>query len=387
MILYEFEGKQLLEKVGVKIPKSYLVSSINDKVNLNPPLVLKAQVLSGKRVQAGGVVIIERGENLEDSFDLMFKKTINGEKVEKILVEEKIKYNGPEIYLSLSYDTDTRGPVLTLSQTGGTGVEEASTKSFHVDPLTRSVQSKDIDLPQQLLTSLINLFFDQDCLLIEINPLVKTDKGWVALDAKIKLDDSALGRHEEWSASWRIPRSNPGHTPSEREIEAKKIDRGDWRGVAGSTYFDLEGDIAVLASGGGGSLTAMDALIKAGGKAANYTEYSGNPPKEKVAKLTKIVLSKPGINGLWVVGAVANFTDIYETLSGFIDGLRQVEAELGIKFDFPIVIRRGGPRDKEAFAMLSKVKGFDLHLFGEETSITQSAKIMVDLAKKYVITS
>ena len=220
---------------------------------------------------------------------------------------------------------------------------------------------------------------------MEINPLVKTKEGlWVALDAKIKLDDTALKRHEEWQFP---PRSVPGYSPSQREIEAKKIDESDYRGTAGSAYFDLEGDIAVLASGGGASLTAMDALLKAGGKPANYTEYSGNPPKEKVTKLTKIVLSKPNLHGLWVVGAVANFTDIYETLSGFIEGFRQAQNELRTKFDFPIVIRRGGPRDKEAFEMLREVKDFDLHLYGEETSITESAKIMAELAEKYATTS
>ncbi len=138
-----------------------------------------------------------------------------------------------------------------------------------------------------------------------------------------------------------------------------------------------------MSSGGGASLTAMDALIKNGGKPANYTEYSGNPSKEKVQKLTKIVLSKPDLNGLWIVGAVANFTDVYETLSGIIEGLRETEKELGRKFHFPIVIRRGGPRDKEAFEMLRQVKDFDLHLYGEETSISQSAVIMAKLAKEY----
>ena len=127
----------------------------------------------------------------------------------------------------------------------------------------------------------------------------------------------------------------------------------------------------------------MDALIKEGGAPGNYTEYGGNPPKEKVEKLTKIVLSKPGLHGLWIVGAVANFTDIYETLSGFLKALRKVRP----KPKFPIVIRRGGPRDAEAFKMLKKVKDFDFHLFGQETSITESAEIMVKEAKRYASTS
>jgi len=123
--------------------------------------------------------------------------------------------------------------------------------------------------------------------------------------------------------------------------------------------------ILLFVFGGGVSLTAMDALIAAGGKPANFTEYSGNPRKRS-GKLTKIVLSKPKISGLWVVGTVAaNFTDIYQTLSGLIEGLREAQAELGKKFDFPIVIRRGGPRDTEAFEMLRQVKDFNLTLQGK----------------------
>ena len=138
-----------------------------------------------------------------------------------------------------------------------------------------------------------------------------------------------------------------------------------------------------MASGGGASLTAVDALIKEGGKPANYTEYSGNPSKEKVRKLTEIVLSKPNLNGLWVVGAIANFTDIYETMSGFVDGLREAEKTLNTKFKFPILIRRGGPKDKEAFQMLKSLKGLDLYIYGEEISIAESAKIMAKLASQY----
>jgi succinyl-CoA synthetase beta subunit len=266
---------------------------------------------------------------------------------------------------------------------------------FPIDPVTKSVgqssnklrdssaslQNDKLSLPEDLVSKLINLFFEIDATLLEINPLIKTKSGeYMALDAKIKLDDSAQGRHPEWKFP---PRSAPGHTPTQREIEAKKIDEGDYKGVAGSAFFDIDGDIAVMSSGGGASLTAMDALIKNGGKPANYTEYSGNPSKEKVQKLTKVVLSKPDLHGLWIVGAVANFTDVYETLSGIIEGLRETEKELGRKFDFPIVIRRGGPRDKEAFEMLRQVKDFDLHLYGEETSISQSAEIMARLAKEY----
>ena len=163
---------------------------------------------------------------------------------------------------------------------------------------------------------------------------------------------------------------------------AKEIDKNDHRGSAGSAYIELDGDIAIIAAGGGGSMVNMDALIALGGKPANYTEHSGNPPAEKLEKLTKIVLSKEGLNGCWFVGATANFTDIYETLAGFVDGLRSIKP----KPAYPIVVRRGGPRFEEAFEMLKEVgkkEGFDFHIFGPETPMTSTAKIVVDLVNNY----
>jgi citryl-CoA synthetase large subunit len=384
MILYEFEGKKILQDAGIEIPNFEVLEDSNQKLNLKFPVVLKAQVLSGKRADAGGIIMIETEQDLEKGLKELFSKTINKEKVQKVLVEEKANID-EEYYLSLSYDTETRGPILTVSSSGGTGIEERESKTYPVSPLNPKESLEGFDLlgiEKEVVFNLLTPFFEADLLLLEINPLVKNKDGvWMALDAKIKTDDTAKGRHPEWEFP---PRSAPGHNPTEREIEAKKIDEGDYRGTAGSTYFDLEGDIAILASGGGASITAMDALIAAGGKAANYTEYSGNPPKEKVERLTKIVLSKPNLHGLWIVGALANFTDIYETLSGFIEGLRYSEKELGRKIDYPIVIRRAGPNDKKAFEMLKKeAKDFDLHLYGEETSITASSEVVARLALKY----
>lgn len=415
MILYEFEGKKLLQQAGINIPKGQLVNkdslaSFQNDITIQTPLVLKAQVLSGKRAEAGGIVKVDNQQLLGSSLEELFGKTINSEKVEKVLVEELIEYFGPEYYLSISYDTDTRGPILTVSESGGTGVEKQEVKAFQIDPLTETIvippsgiqktESTWISdlIGDNIIKKLIKLFFDEDCLLLEINPLVKSKNEWIALDAKVKLDDDARSRHEDWSTSWWTPRSAPGHNPTQNEIEAKKIDQGDYRGTAGSAYFDLDGDIAILSSGGGVSLTAMDALINFGGKPANFTEYSGNPPKEKVVKLTKIVLNKqslrddgslkPNIHGLWIIGTVAaNFTDIYETLLGIVEALREVQKETGKQFGFPIIVRRGGPNQEQAYEMLRGVKDLNLILQGEETSITESAKVMTKEAKKYASTS
>ncbi|MBI2596606.1 acetate--CoA ligase family protein [Candidatus Daviesbacteria bacterium] len=406
MQLFEFEGKQLFKSCGINVPQSQLLESADQEVTLKLPLVLKAQVLSGKRAQAGGILVVEKMEDLRFKIEELLSKTINNEKVEKVLVEQMVDV-GKEYYLSFSYSTATRGPVLTFGK-GGTGVEEKGAESFPVDPLNMTLPSTIVEHYVQFtdtITELWEVFTKYDLELAEINPLVvsttsvipsiseessisngkiatvrqggpRNDKRVYALDAKVILDDDADFRREI-----KFPQRNLfGRPPTEAEIEARKIDEGDHRGTAGSVYWDLrDGDIAVIAAGGGGSIVNMDALVTFGGRAANYTEHSGNPPREKLKKLTKIVLGKPGLKGCWFVGGTANFTDIYETLMGFVEGLREIKP----KPAYPIVIRRGGPRDQEAFEELKRVgrkEGFDFHIFGRETPMTSTAKIMVELA-------
>ena len=376
MLLYEFEGKQLFKNCGISVPNSQLISVSDklDEIRIKTPCVLKAQTLSGKRAQSGGIVVVKgEGESVKGEVEKLFGKTINREKVEKVLAEEMIDIES-EYYLSFSYSTETRGPILTFGK-GGTGVEEKGAESFPIDILKGYKGEKVPDELRDTAIKLWEVFTKYDCELVEVNPLVidKQGKIW-ALDAKVILDDDADFRREI-----KFPERNLfGRPPTNAEIEARKIDQGDHRGTAGSVYWDLDGDIAVIAAGGGGSVVNMDALLNLGGKPANYTEHSGNPPREKIQKLTQIVLSKPGLKGCWFVGGTANFTDIYETLMGFVEGLREINP----KPNYPIVIRRGGPSDKEAFEALKeigKTEGFDFHIYGRETPMTSTAKIMVEL--------
>ena len=381
MNLYEFEGKELLRKVGIATPHSYLLQNGSTLPQVTYPVFVKAQILSGGRKEAGGVVRAHNNKELSEILKKLLENEIRGWPVESILIEESITHDDREYYLSFSCDPKTKMVLFMYSNNGGTGIEQRTTTQVLLD-LTQP-RFPDISVPQHILTKLFEVFTNNDCLLLEVNPLVFAldIKKWVALDAKIILDDCAFPRHP----SFQYPKRPfaPHHITSSRETAARSIDRDDHRGTAGSTYVDLDGDIAMLPSGGGASLLAMDSLAEARGMAANYTEYSGNPAGDKVKKLVSIVVSKPGLNGLWVVGAIANFTDIAETLKGFIEGLRSARKELGLPIDYPIVIRRAGPNDKEAYKMLSAVNDFDLHVSGEETSIEQSSEIMVKLAHEY----
>ncbi|HNT34283.1 MAG TPA: ATP citrate lyase citrate-binding domain-containing protein, partial [bacterium] len=139
------------------------------------------------------------------------------------------------------------------------------------------------------------------------------------------------------------------------------------------------------ASGGGTSVEALDNLCLLGGKPAVFTEYSGNPSAEKVKGLTRIALmTEQPIDGLWVIGGRANFTDIYETIvSGFLEGVRETP-----NFDrtIPIVVRRAGPRDEEAFRTLRKAReeeGYNILVRGMGTSVSESARMMINQARKH----
>jgi len=398
MNLYEYEGKDLLRKEGIPVPQGKIISSLSEISEIEPPIVVKAQVLSGKRGKSGLIVPCKRREELQSAVKNLLGREIDGQKIKTVLIEQYIIDKAGEYYLSITYDTQTRSPIILVSKKGGVDVEELATdpgtiKTLPINPflgfhpwMARQILAEAgfsgihfLSLTK-ILISLWNVFTKYDARLVEINPLIETEgEDFYAADAKVILDDEA----DFHRTNFELPARNPlGIAPSEAESLAKEIDKNDHRGSAGSAYIELDGDIAIIAAGGGGSMVNMDALIALGGKPANYTEHSGNPPAEKLEKLTKIILSKEGLNGCWFVGATANFTDIYETLAGFVDGLRSIKP----KPAYPIVVRRGGPRFEEAFEMLKEVgkkEGFDFHIFGPETPMTSTAKIVVDLVNNY----
>lgn len=354
MNLLEFEGKKLLQKYSITVPASQLLKKNSLATNLDLPLVLKVQVPVGDRKKKGGILFVDRKSELKKALDQLWQIKIDGHQVQQILVEEKVEAS-QEIYLSFSYDTASRHPVLALNKQGGTGIDKASLTI--IDPLwglpsfliRQALLEAKLNLSrnfQQVIQSLWRLFSQEKALLAEINPLFIDSEGQcIAGDAKIILDDHVV--------------------------------RPDFR-----PYLELGGDIAVLASGGGASMVNLDALLRHKGRPANYVEYSGNPKSGIVADLTQKVLSRPDLKGCWVVGGTANFTDIFETMTGFVEGLKRIKP----KPTYPIVIRRDGPRQKEAFDMLrqeAQKERFNFYLFGPKTSMSKSAQIMTKLAYEH----
>lgn len=373
MYLFEYEAKEVLAAAGIPVPERLALLQPNDPLpQMTQRVMVKAQVLAGGRGKAG---LVRRADN-EEEFAQAVAAIRAARPDAAVLVEEALEIV-EEWYVAMSYDTALRQPVLLWSRQGGVDVEsDRAVNRVPVIPNAPSVDAPD-DL-QPIVEKLIALFFAHDARLIEINPIIKTTDGrLVAADAKITLDDDAAFRHPEWASY--PERSVLERAATERERAAREIDSGSqgYRGTA-SKYIELDGDIAVLFSGGGASITCMDALAAAGGKPANYSEYSGNPPREKVQALTRIALSKPGLRGLWIAGGVANFTDIGETLGAIADVLREV------KPSYPIVVRRAGPGADAGQAALEQVAtecNLKLRFFGAETPMTETAQVLMDMVK------
>lgn len=401
MNLYECEAKKLLEKNGIEVPSGFeyhRYGADDFLASVQFPVVAKAQVLAGRRQKEGGIVFIHQHEALRPSLEELFSRRIAGMGIDFVRIEEKLNPE-KEFYISFTYDTQYSSPVATFSPCGGIDIEETATTHPDliykipfdarvglqaVDIYPMLVRAKIVDEEREALARLIEtlgaVFFKEDLRLLEINPLAKINHNrFVAIDAKIALDDDAWFRHDEWRGY--SPRTVMGRMPTERERAAKKIDEGEfyYRGTA-SKFLEFDGDIAILFSGGGASMACMDALVRAGGKPANYTEYSGNPPREKVAQLANIVLSDPDINGLWIVGGFANFTRIDETFAGIVDVFEEMRPK------YPIVIRRAGPYDNRGKELMEQARdrlGLDLTYFGREDSMTHSAGLIVQKAGAY----
>lgn len=367
MRLYEHESKSLLKKHGVLVPKGVVLSS---GVAPFVPCVVKAQVLFGKRADLGGIKVCKDKVSADNAISSLLNSSLKGEKVNSVLVEEFVDMKS-QYYAGFLFDTDSRSPILLFSEEGGTGIEQQkNVKKIIINPLN-GFDSVDVPKPLiSLLTSLWKVFVAEDCKLLEINPIAFDGKDFVCLDAHVELDDFALGRHKDRIFAERA--ASIGRALTEREKLVKQANDSDYHGTV--KYIELDGDIAFLAAGGGGSLTCMDALIDAGGKPANYTEFSGDPSDEKMYVLTKQAITKPGIRGCWIVGAIANFSRMDTMMSGIVRAFEEVMPK------FPIVVRRSGPYEMEGFAILkdaAKKHGWDVEVHGAELALTATAKIMV----------
>lgn len=360
---------------------------------LGGPVVLKAQVPFGGRSKAGAVRFADGPAETGRIAAELLALELRGKRVRSISVERKVAYRR-EFYVGIAWDTSVRLPIALLSDAGGIEVESASRVARRtIDPWTGldafvgremaaelGVRGKSLAGLGQALARLAEAFLATDALTMEINPLVETeDGGLLGLDAHVELDDDGAYRQLARLKTLGAERgaSVGGRAPTPLEAEAQRIDAMDHRGVAGRVV-EFDGDLGLLIGGGGASLTVFDAIRRHRGRPANYCEVGGNPTEEKVAALTALLLSKPGVRHLAVIMNVVNNTRADVMARGVIQGVKQGGR---LPSDVISVFRIPGSWEKEARDLLA-AEG--VPALGREVSLDEAARLAVERSVVHV---
>ncbi len=392
--LLENHSKQLLKGAGIPVPAFEVAASPAEAEaaarRLGGPVVLKALVPVGKRGKAGAVKFAATPGEAAQAAGELLKMTVRNFPVEKVLVEEKIKI-AQEWYLSITYDKSKKAPVIIASTRGGIDVEELSRSYpeqmiiYQVDPLEGllSYQAREIwsDLgvgggllvsAGTLLSRLYKVFDQYDAYLLEVNPLAVTESGeLVAAATVMSVDDSAVYRQSALADMVQLGSERAWRPLTELEKKMVAVNEADpYRGTARYTEMP-DGDIGFMCGGGGGSLLLFDTLLSLGGRPANYSEVGGNPPEEKVYGLTKGILSKPGVKGLFVAHNITNNTQVDVLARGIIRALRDLNID---PRTFPVVVREAGVNDAVARELFLAA---GVEYYGDEITMTEAAARMV----------
>ena len=392
--ILEHHAKQIFAQAGIPIPEGYPAISSDQAATIaegmDGPVVIKALVPVGKRGEVGAVQFAEDSRGAAMAARDLIGRYIGAYMVDTVLVEERIDIES-ELYLSIIIDRDERKPRVVISADGGVSIERVAQEN--PDAIVSDTVSMTRGLPEyrarelwtqagisgpiipalgQLTHRLWRLFVEHDLRVIEINPLFHTpDQKIVAGDAVMSVDDSAGFRHPEL-ARFVVPGTDRSWRPmTELEADAQRVHELDpYRGSA--RYLELEGgNIGFLCGGGGASLLLYDHLIEAGGEPANYAEIGGNPTEQKVAGMTRVVLSKPGVEGLFVAHNITNNTQTDVIARGVVTGIKHAGRDPRTT---PVVAREAGLHDEEGRRIFEEA---GIRYLGEDTTLSEAARQMV----------
>ena len=365
MKFFEYSAKEIFKREGIPVPESYV--AINAKEagkatsKINKPVALKSQVLIGGRGKAGGIKFADSPKNAKKVVKEILGMEIKGEKVKKVLVEEKINILS-EFYISVAMDRSAKKPLIMASTEGGVDIEEVAKNNpdkiikYHINPLDEFMPYQSREIARKMgvenhlishmggfILKLFKVFQKYDATIAEINPLVLTPEGLIAADAKLEIDDDSLWRHKEFTT-----------------LEEAKKDE--------FAYVTLEGDIAVIGNGAGLTLTGMDMINLYGGKPATFLDIGGGASQQNISRAINLVLSEPNVKVIFlnVLGGITRANDV---ANGVIDVLNSAERKV------PLVIRLTGTNEEEGQHILTEAG------IPYETSMEAAAKKAVELCE------
>jgi len=375
MRFYEYESKALFARHGLPLGDSGVAHSADDAreiaQRISRPVVLKSQVLSGGRMKAGAVKFADTPDEAAQIYEEILPIIVNNQKARSVLVEEKSPI-AQEYYVGVTWDGRRKLPVLIFSDMGGIDIEEvAETHPEHVSkthfstilPTSPRIAKEAIAATgvtggalnklTPIVSKLIDIFLDYDLTLAEINPLVRLEDGrFVVLDGHVDMEAEARGEHLALLEELGIQpeETRQARPPTPFEIKGAEVDASDHRGVAGNVV-EFDGNLGLVIGAGGGSLTLFDAVRNQGGHPANYCEIGGNPSVRKACELTKLVLSKPGVEKIAVMMNVVSNTRVDIVARGVIKGCIESGKDPG---ETIAIFRIPGAWEEEGFKILAR---------------------------------
>ena len=375
MRFYEFESKLILAKQGVPLPHGGSASTPEQAkqlaAELRGPTVLKSQVLSGGRMKAGGVKFADTPDEAGQAAAEILRLRIRDQLPVCVSVEAKAAV-AKEYYVGVTYDGVAKLPIIILSDMGGIDIEEVAEShpqhiarrhfstllpfsDYEAKELVASLGLTGPELTQLtgIMTRLVRVFVDYNMTLAEINPLGRLEDGtFVAHDCHLDMEEEARVRHQKLLGDLGISPEDTrqGRPPTEFEMRGVQVDAGDHRGVAGRVV-EFDGNLGLVIGAGGGSLTIFDAVQKYGGRPANYCEIGGNPSVRKAMELTKLILSKPGVDKIAVIMNVVSNTRVDIVARGVVKGVVESGLDPAEKI---AIFRIPGAWEADGFKILEK---------------------------------
>lgn len=364
MNIHEYVAKNIFRSANIKVPESYLAKSPEEAYErakiIGKPVAIKSQVLSGGRGKAGGILFADTPEEAKERTQELFKKVIKGEKVNKVLVEEKVEDKLDEYYLTIILDRDAKKPLIMGSMSGGMDIEEVAKNTpekiikQYVEPLEEfmpyqarnfalkmGVDTSEISAIGNIIWKLYQAYQDYDATVAEINPLIKTSNGFIAADAKMAIDDDAFFRHSKLK-------------------DLDEFKEGEF------AYVKLDGEVAVIGNGAGLTLTGMDLIEYYGAKPATFLDVGGGASEEIITQAIETVINNPNVRVIFinVLGGITRADDVARAVVN-------ISEEYG--HTIPIVLRLTGTNEEEGQKILEE------HGIPYETSMEKAAQKAVSL--------
>ena len=372
MNLHEYQGKEILNRFGVRIQRGIVAQTPKEAVAAAEELtaqtgtrwhVIKAQVHAGGRGKGGGVKLaknLEEVQQLSESILGMHlitpQTSAEGKLVHQVLVAEDVYYPGDsapeEFYISVLLNRTTGRNMVMYSTEGGMDIETVAEETPHlifteeIDPalgilpfqarkiaFNLGLRGNALKEMIKFVTALYTAYEKSDASMFEINPVLKTsDDKILAVDAKVTLDDNALFRHKDFEEMRDIREENP------IEVEAK---------AAGLNYVDLDGNVGCMVNGAGLAMGTMDLIKQAGGDPANFLDVGGTADAKRVETAFRIILKDPNVKAI-LVNIFGGIVRCDRVAQGVVDAY----TNMGDAIKVPIIVRLQGTNALEAKTLI-----------------------------------